>query len=176
MCSALTPYYSFLFGFAVHPPYFSEACVPTRIAHNLHYYNIVFVLEFRFSVYSIVEKIPLEFLPSIKSALWAIVFWQMTAPNIQWVLFKYNILQASQAKSIVSNHLGDKDTRAIWKELIDPYDHSMTTQLQSLKLSGFLTSVRLINGVWKGTQSGFITHFKEQGCLFNEAHCRHKIY
>ena len=36
-------------------------------------------------------------------------------------LFKVmqDIMQASQAKSIDLNHLSDKDTRAIWKELND---------------------------------------------------------
>ena len=77
-------------------------------------------------------------------------------------------MQAPQAKSIVSNHLGDKDTRAIWTELLDHYDHSMTAQLQSYKISGYLTSIRLAHGAWKGTQSGFIAHFKEQARLYNE--------
>ena len=32
------------------------------IAHNLHYYSIVFALEFRFCVQSIVEDLPVAFL------------------------------------------------------------------------------------------------------------------
>jgi hypothetical protein len=35
-------------------------------------------------------------------------------------------IQAPQGKSIVTKHIDDKDTRKIWEELCEYYDHSMS--------------------------------------------------
>jgi hypothetical protein len=45
-------------------------------------------------------------------------------------------IQAPQGKSIVTKHIDDKNTRKIWEELCEYYDHSMS-HIQSGKISTY---------------------------------------
>jgi hypothetical protein len=84
----------------------------------------------------------------------------------------YSVMQtafkAPMAKTIVTKHLVDKDTRDIWKELCEYYDSSMTSVLRSQQISSYLTSTRLHNLQWKGSQTDFILHWVEQSQIYNE--------
>ena len=72
------------------------------------------------------------------------------------------------AKSIVQKHSILKNTRKLWKELCNHLDNSMNAVLRASKLSSYITSARLHSGTWRGTQTNFILHFKEQLRLYNE--------
>ena len=76
--------------------------------------------------------------------------------------------KAPMAKTIVTKHLADKDTRLIWKELCEYYDSSMTSVLRAQQVSTYLTSTRLHNLGWRGTQTNFILHYSEQARIYNE--------
>jgi hypothetical protein len=84
----------------------------------------------------------------------------------------YSVMQtafkAPMAKTIVTKHLVDKDTRKIWKELCEYYDGSMTSVLRAQQISSYLTSTRLHNLQWKGSQTNFILHWVEQARIYNE--------
>jgi hypothetical protein len=84
----------------------------------------------------------------------------------------YSVLQtifkAPMAKTIVTRHLSDKDTRLIWKEICAHYDSSMTSVLRAQLLSSYLTSTRLHTLQWRGTQSNFILHWMEQARIYNK--------
>lgn len=84
----------------------------------------------------------------------------------------YSVLQtafkAPMAKTIVTKHLTDKDTRAVWKEMCEYYDSSMTSVLRSQQISSYLTSTRLHQLQWKGSQTNFILHWVEQARIYNE--------
>jgi hypothetical protein len=84
----------------------------------------------------------------------------------------YSVMQtafkAPMAKTIVTKHLTDKNTRDIWKELCEYYDSSMTSVLRVQQISSYLTSTRLHNLQWKGSQTNFILHWVEQSRVFNE--------
>ena len=84
----------------------------------------------------------------------------------------YKILQDTlktpSTRSIIKAHLGDMNTRKIWKELCNLYSGSMNTEFRTQQLSTYLTSTRLKDGTWKGSQENFILHFKEQVRVHNE--------
>jgi len=84
----------------------------------------------------------------------------------------YSALQtafkAPMAKTIITKHLADKDTRIIWKELCEYYDSSMTSVLRAQQVSTYLTSTRLHMLGWRGTQTNFILHYVEQARIYNE--------
>jgi len=65
-------------------------------------------------------------------------------------------------KKIVKSHIRDHDTRAIWKEITDYCTNCPTTLNRSRQLSTYITSTRLKNISWKGSQTDFIWFFKEK--------------
>ena len=72
------------------------------------------------------------------------------------------------AKTIVTKHNKDQNTREIWKELCEYYETSVDSTIRANKISTWLTSARLHNVNWKGTQSNFILHWQEQSRIYNE--------
>ncbi len=84
----------------------------------------------------------------------------------------YNVFQlkmlAPMAKTIVTNHLQDKDTRVIWREITTHYNTSMSAELRSQTISTYLTSNRLHQSNWRGTQAAYLLHWREQARQHNE--------
>ena len=66
------------------------------------------------------------------------------------------------AQNIVTEHIGDKDMRTIWKKLKEYFAKSMAVDTRVGTLSTYLTSTRLANTRWRGMQVNFILHWKEQ--------------
>ena len=79
-----------------------------------------------------------------------------------------DIMLAPMAKTIVINHLSDKNTRNIWTEMTDHYDSSLVTQLRAQSLSTYLTSNKHADSNWRGSTTSYISHFQEQCQLYNE--------
>ena len=77
-------------------------------------------------------------------------------------------MQTSKAKSIVTDYLISKDVRECWKKIKDHYSKSMATQIRSGTISSYISSTRLKDINWRGTQNSYLAHFKEQCRLFNE--------
>ena len=59
----------------------------------------------------------------------------------------------ASAKTIVTAHRADKNTRVIWEELCEKYDYSMSLLLHSQKLSNYICTARYHYQNWKGTMS-----------------------
>ena len=78
----------------------------------------------------------------------------------------YKVMQDTMlcppAKAIVTKHITDKDTRRIWSEICAHFRNSMAGEMRSQVVSTYLTSTRFHNLNWRGTQSSFILHWKEQ--------------
>ena len=72
------------------------------------------------------------------------------------------------SKTIVLRHNDTKDVRAIWKEVVEHYDKSMTGEISAQTISTYVMSTRLENIDWRGTQTQYILHFAEQLRLYNE--------
>ena len=70
-------------------------------------------------------------------------------------------------RSIVKADIGDLDAQLIWSELCQVQNSSMNTEFKTQQLSTYLTSTRLKDRSWKGSQENFILHFKEQVRLYN---------
>ena len=62
-------------------------------------------------------------------------------------VFKDNFLE-HQAKVIIKKHAKDKDTRAIWKELCELYDDSITTSMSADAILAWLSSCKFKDANW----------------------------
>ena len=69
---------------------------------------------------------------------------ELDVTQMKWL---YDVMSskflAPAAKAIVIANKKDKDTRKLWKELIEHYGASMSGMLRAQKISGYLTSTRL---------------------------------
>ena len=84
----------------------------------------------------------------------------------------YSVLQAickhPIAKSIVTSHLADKDTRQIWKKITEKLGGSVSAEIHSQRISTYLTSTRLDTSNWRGTHANWLIHWREQARTHNE--------
>ncbi len=84
----------------------------------------------------------------------------------------YNVFQmkmlAPMAKTIVTKHLQDKNTRLIWKEICTYYNMSMSSEMRVQQMSTYLSSNRLHQSNWCGSQTAYLLHWKEQARQHNE--------
>jgi hypothetical protein len=71
-------------------------------------------------------------------------------------------------KAIITKYEETKDTRAIWKDIVREMEKSMAAQIHTGVLSTYLTNTKLATQGWKGTQTNWIIHFKEQARRYNE--------
>jgi hypothetical protein len=56
-------------------------------------------------------------------------------------------------KAIVTKYEDTKDTRAIWKNIVQEMEKSMAAQIHTGVLSTYLTNTKLATQGWKGTQT-----------------------
>ena len=82
-------------------------------------------------------------------------------------IFK-DVMLNPEAKSIVRNHKEKKNTRDLWAELCGAFDECVTTSRRVQRISTYLTSTRLADINWNGTQESFIQHHREQARIHNE--------
>lgn len=89
--------------------------------------------------------------------------------QMKW-LYKvfFDILKDPSAVTVVHAFQDTKDTRGLWKSLCKAYDNSMSAQLKAQLISTYITSTRLDKSNWRGKQSEYILHYKEQTRRFNE--------
>ena len=78
------------------------------------------------------------------------------------------IILTPKGKVIVKEHLTDKDTRALWKELEDHQSKSMVGIIKTARLSQYITSADIANGVWRGSQCEFLCNLAEQIRQYND--------
>ena len=94
---------------------------------------------------------------------------ELDVTQMKWL---YDVMSskflAPAAKAIVIANKKDKDTRKLWKELIEHYGASMSGMLRAQKISGYLTSTRLHEIGWRGLIQNFILHWQEQARIYNE--------
>jgi hypothetical protein len=79
-----------------------------------------------------------------------------------------DIFQAPSAKAIVIKHKASKDTRLIWKEIVEKLDSSMTTEIRADSIGSWIMSAKLHLLNWRGSQESAILHFQEQCRIYNE--------
>ena len=78
------------------------------------------------------------------------------------------IMKAPTAKTIVLSNILNKDMRVLWKELVDTLDDSVTTELKANQLSSYMTSTKLHEAGWRGTQEAWLLNWKEASRNYNE--------
>ena len=67
-----------------------------------------------------------------------------------------DILIEPSAKQICIKYKPDKDTRAMWAELVEFYTDSMAATIGLQNISTYLTSTRLHESSWRGSQVSFL--------------------
>ena len=72
-----------------------------------------------------------------------------------------NTLLTDKGKEIVREHTADRDAQTVFEKLETHASLSTEATIEIQKLVTFLTTTRL-DSSWKGTFSGFITHWKQQ--------------
>ncbi len=83
--------------------------------------------------------------------------------QMKWL---YSVLEGtmmhSYAKTLVTKHVVNKDTRVLWTELCAYYDKSMVAKLRCQRISTYVTSSRKHTSNWRGSDTNFLLHWKEQ--------------
>lgn len=69
-------------------------------------------------------------------------------------------------KAIITKYVKTKDTRLIWKEMLEYYDTSNAATIRCQKISTYITSTRITD--WKGSISSFFIHMNEQFRQYDE--------
>ena len=84
--------------------------------------------------------------------------------------FVYAILEqkvlTDRGKGFIREHENDYDAQKVYKKLVDHHLKSTKAMIDSSSILSYITSVRLGNGMWKGTTEGFITHWENQVRLY----------
>ncbi len=75
---------------------------------------------------------------------------------------------APTAKAIVKAHIVDQDTGKIWSEIVEAMTQSMAQETYVAQLSTHITSTRINDGKWRGSQANYILNLKEQMIKYNE--------
>ena len=77
-------------------------------------------------------------------------------------------MQHAYAKTVVTANVVDKDTRQLWAQLCQYYDKSMTAKLRCQKFSTYITSARKHTQTWRGSDTNYLLHWKEQMRQYSE--------
>ena len=72
-------------------------------------------------------------------------------------------------RTVLKDHIDDKDTRLIWKKILSHNNDSMVASLRASKISTYLTTARLSSGIWRGSQCDFLMNYKEQTRNYNKS-------
>ena len=70
-------------------------------------------------------------------------------------------MQTAKTKTIVNSYTDKQDTPEMWKKIMELHTKSTAADISASKISTYITSVK-IDKNWRGTQTNFILHYKEQ--------------
>jgi hypothetical protein len=86
--------------------------------------------------------------------------------------FFYAVLEKTvmtdRGKAIVRKYEAMSDAQKAYGELCELHMRSTKAQMESSDLLAYITSARLGNGDWKGSNEGFITHWQDQLRLYEK--------
>ena len=84
--------------------------------------------------------------------------------------YMYAILEqkvlTDRGKGFVRDHEADYNAQKVYQKLVDHHLKSTKAMIDSSTIQSYITSVRLGNGMWKGTTEGFIIHWENQVRLY----------
>jgi hypothetical protein len=77
-------------------------------------------------------------------------------------------VQTDTGKRLVREHLNDYDAQEVFKKLTEHANKSTKASIEAAAKLSYVTSVKVGDGKWNGTASGFINHWVEQVRLYND--------
>jgi hypothetical protein len=83
--------------------------------------------------------------------------------NSYWYKVLIDIIQESSLWAIVNaGPVGDGQT--VWTNIITEAEKSMTARISSQSLTAYLTTSKIRDGSWRGTDTAYLNHWNEQMC------------
>ena len=76
-------------------------------------------------------------------------------------------LQTDIGKQAVRDNFDNGDAQKVYATVKKHYNESVKATLDSTKLMKYITTAKCTTATWKGTYSGFISHWKEQVRLYH---------
>jgi hypothetical protein len=81
--------------------------------------------------------------------------------NSYWYKVLVDIIQESSLWAIVNAGLvGDGQT--VWMNIVTEAEKSTTARISSQSLTAYLTTSKIRDGSWRGTDTGYLNHWNEQ--------------
>ena len=84
--------------------------------------------------------------------------------------YVYAILEqkvlTDRGKGFIREHENDYDAQKVYQKLVDHHLKSTKAMIDSSSILSYITSVRLGNGMWKGTTEAFVVHWENQVRLY----------
>jgi hypothetical protein len=83
--------------------------------------------------------------------------------NSYWCKVLVDIIQESSLWAIVNTGpVGDGQT--VWTNIITKAEKSTTAHISSQSLTTYLTTSKIRDGSWRGTDTGYLNHWSKQMC------------
>ena len=76
-------------------------------------------------------------------------------------------LQTDQGKAFVREHAKDSNAQTVYKKLCDHYEQSTVAAVDSGRHLKYITTAKLGDGTWSGTNSAFLLHWTDQVRKYN---------
>jgi hypothetical protein len=87
--------------------------------------------------------------------------------NSYWYKVLVDIIQELSLRAIVNaGPVGDGQT--VWTNIITEAEKSMTARISSQSLTAHLTTSKIRDGSWRGTDNAYLNHWNEQMCKLVE--------
>jgi hypothetical protein len=87
--------------------------------------------------------------------------------NSYWYKVLVNIIQELSLWAIVNaGPVGDGQT--VWMNIITEAEKSTTARISSQSLTAYLTTSKIQDGSWHGTDTAYLNHWNEQMCKLVE--------
>ena len=77
-------------------------------------------------------------------------------------------VHTDKGKELIQLHLKAFDAHTVFHELKIHGDKSNSAKIQASDLLTYITSSKIDDGKWRGTSTGYITHWKEQIRLYHK--------
>ena len=69
---------------------------------------------------------------------------------------------SDQGKTIVREHVGDRDAQTVYKKIVQYYIRSTKESLREADILSYITSAKLSSGKWKGSTTRFILNWQDK--------------
>jgi hypothetical protein len=113
------------------------------------------------TIQSIAEVLNHAYIPSVKDKP------LFDLKNSYWYKVLVDIIQESSLRAIVNaGPVGDG--QAVWTNIVTEAEKSMTARISLQSLTAYLTTSKIWDGSWRGTDTAYLNHWNEHMCKLVE--------